>query len=134
MLKQSVDSLQVGMVARNVEAMLDFYTNTLGLKLQHAMDIPSIGKLHSFALGSNAVKILVPEAVPSHQDQPGMPWQATGIRYWTVVVEGLDDLVQTCASGGGQLMGDINQLGNVRFAMVNDPDGNCLEFIERVTK
>ena len=136
MLELADDQLQVGMVARNAQAMLDFYGKTLGLPRSEmipngTLELPN-GTLHLFAAGSNLIKIMVPTEVPARQDSDGEPTQATGIRYWTLIVKNLDKLVEECCEGGATLLGEINQIGSIRFAVLNDPDGNCLEFNEFV--
>jgi predicted enzyme related to lactoylglutathione lyase len=119
------------MVARNADAMLDFYGKTLGLPLLQAIET-SVGQLNMFGLGNNVIKVLVPPTPPGQQNAIGYPQDATGIRYWTVTVKNLDQLVEECVAGGGSLMAEPGQIDNVRFAILQDPDGNCVEFIEYV--
>lgn len=132
MIELANDQMQIGMVTRNVEAMVKFYGETLGLTLQQRVDLPQVGALYFFELGSNIIKFLVPEVAVEQDDHVGAPQAANGLRYWTVQVNNLQALVETIKQAGLTPLTEITEVGELRFVIVPDPDGNCIEFLEAV--
>jgi len=130
MLEQSKDVLDVGIVAIDGPAMLAFYGETLGLTLMRSLEIADNGTINLFALGSNSIKIMVPFVCPNIKAEPGKPRLATGIRYITIHVNNLDALIERCVSAGASLLAPATDMPQLRYALVTDPDGNAIEFIE----
>lgn len=130
MIKLALDQVQVGIVTSNPEPMLAFYGETLGLVMAQKIELPGMGTLYFFQLGSNVIKLMVPETPVSESNLLGMPQQANGVRYWTVQVNNLDELVAAIKQAGIVPLVDISEIGDVRFAILPDPDGNCMEFVE----
>jgi|GEM_PF-2469770 predicted enzyme related to lactoylglutathione lyase len=130
MIELATDQIQVGIVTRNAEAMLTFYGKTLGLTMQPRIDVPEMGSLYFFELGSNIIKLMVPDFPVEHSNASGLPYQSTGLRYWTVQVNNIDTLVADIKKHGLAPLTEIDQIGDIRFVIVTDPDGNCIELLE----
>ncbi|MFN2167585.1 MAG: VOC family protein, partial [Anaerolineae bacterium] len=56
---------------------------------------------------------------------------ATGYRYWTISVSNLQELVEECRDKGYRIRVDPREVrAGVTIAMVEDPDGNWVEFLQ----
>jgi predicted enzyme related to lactoylglutathione lyase len=131
MLELSSDAIGIGVVARDGETMMRYYEETLGLNRFATIVIPGVGTLNQFKVGAGIFKVLVPEGSPPAAGVPGVPWEATGMRYWTIYVPDLDALLATCATAGCvPLTGIVAPRPGIRYALVPDPEGNVLEIIE----
>jgi predicted enzyme related to lactoylglutathione lyase len=131
-LKTTKDSIDLGIVAVNGPAMLEFYRDVLGLTHQGDMPLPGIGKMHRLLCGTTVVKIVVPDKVPANRAAPGGLTGGTGYRYWTVSVSNLDDVVASAKSAGRAIpMPRRNIRPGVDIAMIEDPDGNWVELLQQ---
>lgn len=127
--KQSID---LGIVTTNGEAMVAFYRDVLGLKYLRQMPMP-IGKggvMHMLACGETVIKIVVLPEVPARAAPGGIPG-ASGYRYWTITVSNIGELVAACEKAGARIaVGERELRPGVRIAIVEDPDGNQVEFLQ----
>ena len=56
--------------------------------------------------------------------------QASGYRYWTMIVDNLEDIVDECVRAGRDVVVPIKEIRKaVWIAIVADPDGNLVEFV-----
>ena len=125
--KQAID---LGIVTRNGPAMLAFYRDLLGF--HHEADTPfgNTGTMHRLWCGDSMIKICVPDPAPTVDPDRGIIGQATGYRYWTMIVDNLDSIVQECVDAGQDLVVPIKEIREgVWIAIVADPDGNLVEFV-----
>ena len=61
----------------------------------------------------------------------GGPMGGTGYRYWTISVSNLQALVDDCKAGGYRVRVEPTEVRpGVTIAMVEDPDGNWVEFLQ----
>lgn len=126
------EAIDLGIVVRDGDAALRFYRDTLGF--EHVASTPMPGSMmHRLMCGASMIKILVPERMPEASAPPGGTFGATGLRYWTVSVSNLDQVVGDCASGGYRIAVSAREIRpGVRIAMVEDPEGNWLELLQAV--
>lgn len=124
--------VDVGIVTKNLEAMLAFYRDILGFVPTGELPLPNGDVLYKFACGASSFKLLHTQrespAVP-----PGTEIQAAiGYRWGTYWVSNIVELVAECEAAGSGVTLPVrpNQLGNL-VAIVKDPDGNLVEFVER---
>jgi glyoxylase I family protein len=125
------DSIDIGIVVRDSDAALKFYRDTLGF--EHVADTPAGngGTMHRLMCGTTMVKLVSPAELPAQSNPPGGIGGASGIRYWTISVENLDAISQQCRDAGYNLVIEPREIRpNVRISMVEDPDGNWVEFLE----
>ena len=82
--------------------------------------------------GTSLIKI-VEHAKPRNAGAPpGGIAGATGYRYWTISVENLEEITGQCEAAGHKVAVPITQIRpGVRISMVEDPDGNWVEFLEQ---
>jgi catechol 2,3-dioxygenase-like lactoylglutathione lyase family enzyme len=129
LVKQSID---LGIVTANGEAMLRFYRDVLGFRYLRELPMPGIGAgvvMHQMLCGDSMIKLVVAPSLPA-KAVPGTIAAASGYRYWTITVSNLDEMVATCAAAGITVALPRTELRpGVSVAIVLDPDGNLVEFL-----
>lgn len=124
--KQAID---LGIVTTNGPAMLAFYRDVLGFKYLREMPMPGGGLMHQMLCGDSMIKLVVLDKVPAVA-APGGPQGGSGYRYWTITVSNTSELLQACADAGHKIAMKERELRpGVKIAMVEDPDGNWVEFL-----
>jgi catechol 2,3-dioxygenase-like lactoylglutathione lyase family enzyme len=125
--KQAID---LGLVTTHGQAMLAFYRDLLGLKLLREMPMPGgKGAMHQLACGNSLVKLVVLPSVPASAP-PGGIQGASGLRYFTLSVSNIGEMMQACAAAGHKVVVAERELRpGVRIGIVEDPDGNWVEFL-----
>jgi len=129
MLKPAKDALDVGIVVSDLEACLNFYENVLGLEFIEKRPV-WFGTMYRLRFGRSDFKLIDPSSKPP-KGPVGLEGQ-TGIRYITFLVNGLTELcLELLGKGVIFEMPEKEIRPGVRVAMVKDPDGNVVEFVER---
>ena len=129
MMQRAKDSLDVGVVVKDIKASLNFYQNILGLEFVGTMSL-WLGTMHRLRYGASDLKLIDPNQVPP-QGPVGLEAQL-GFRYLTMVVKNLSQLCQELKAKGIEFaLAEKEIRPGVRIAMVKDPDGNIVEFVER---
>jgi catechol 2,3-dioxygenase-like lactoylglutathione lyase family enzyme len=125
--KQAID---LGLVTTRGEPMLAFYRDLLGLKLVREMPMPGgQGQMFQLACGESLVKLVVLPAVPA-KAAPGGIQGAAGLRYFTITVGNISDVMQACADASRKVVVPEREIRpGVRIGIVEDPDGNWVEFL-----
>ena len=130
-IKLAKEAVDVGIVVRDAEKSLGFYRDTLGFEHVATMDMPGGAKMERLNCGGTLVKLVVPPQPLELENPSGGPMNAYGIRYWTIAVTNLDELVGACEAGGYRVVVPRRTARpGLDIAMVEDPDGNIVEFIE----
>ena len=125
-------AIDIGIITRQPEAMLDFYQHLLGLALEATIPMPGGGTMHRLKVGDSVVKIIDTEPQPPADAVPGGIRAATGYRYWTIHILGLAAAVQEIEKSGHRiLVGPMVIRQGVTIAIVEDPDGNWVELLEQ---
>jgi catechol 2,3-dioxygenase-like lactoylglutathione lyase family enzyme len=123
-------AIDLGIVTTNEEAMIKFYRDTLGLKYLREMKMSGGGKMHQLACGDSIVKLVIASSVPA-KAPPGGMLGASGNRYWTISVSNMAELLKQCADDGYKIAVTETEIRpGVKIAMVEDPDGNWVEFLQ----
>ena len=96
----------------------------------------SIAPLVAFLLlvivGGIVLSAVAPDPAPAAGNPPGGLRAASGMRYFTFTVTNLDEVFDACsAAGAAVVLTPFAVAPSVRIAMVEDPDGNHVEFLER---
>jgi catechol 2,3-dioxygenase-like lactoylglutathione lyase family enzyme len=129
MMKPAKDSLDLGIVVSDIKASLNFYQNILGLEFVGITPV-WFGTMHRLRFGTSDFKLIEPKTVPP-PGAIGLEKQL-GFRYVTFVIKSLSELCAELKGKGIEFaLPEKEVRPGVRVAMVKDPDGNIVEFVER---
>ena len=122
-------SLDIGVIVKDITASLAFYTEVLGLAKTEELPTP-FGKLHRLVFGDSFVKLIDPKKPPEGGPR-GLTAQL-GFRYLTFQISNIDEVCAACEKAGVTFeMSKRELMPGVKVAMVLDPDGNVVEFVQR---
>jgi catechol 2,3-dioxygenase-like lactoylglutathione lyase family enzyme len=125
------DSVDLGIVVRDAEASLGFYRDVLGLEYRGALPAPGGATMHQLMAGTSMIKLLAFDTPPDAAAPPGGIADARGYRYWTMSVSNIHEVVAACeAAGHPPRFGPVEIRAGVHLAVVTDPDGNLVEFLQ----
>ncbi len=128
-MKPAKDAVDIGIVVGDIQASLAFYEGVLGLAKVQEMPV-SFGTMHRLAFGHSFIKLIAPKKVPP-AGTLGLD-QALGFRYLTFPVTNIDEVCAACKRAGVRFDVERNEFKpGVTIAMVRDPDGNVVEFVQR---
>ena len=124
------DSIDLGIVVRDADAMVAFYRDVLGFEDTGTMDMPDGSTMYRLLCGTSLIKLVRPKQAPPATAPPGGIAGATGYRYWTISVANLDEITARCAESGRRVVVAPRDIrAGVRISIVEDPDGNWVEFL-----
>lgn len=119
--------LEIGIVTRNMEPMRHFYGEVLGLPYKELLEFPG-GRMHRYSVGENVVKLVSYDAEPVAANPPGGGSAATGLRYLSLRVGNMREVVEAVRAAGCEVPVDVTPFGGgIAWAFVCDPDGNWVE-------
>jgi catechol 2,3-dioxygenase-like lactoylglutathione lyase family enzyme len=122
-------AIDLGIVTTNGEAMLKFYRDVLGFDYLREMKMPGGGLMHQLGCGDSVIKIVIVDSLPA-KVAPGGVRGANGYRYWTISVSNIAELLKQCADAGYKIAVKETEIRpGVKIGMVEDPDGNWVEFL-----
>jgi catechol 2,3-dioxygenase-like lactoylglutathione lyase family enzyme len=124
-------SIEVGLVTTDLEPMVDFYGNFLGLPHQGDLDFPG-GTMKRYAVGSNVLKLVTLDQPPAAPVAPGGGPAQAGIRYLTLVVQNLTEVAAAAQAAGhtiAQPLAEFAPVPGMGWMFVADPDGNWVELV-----
>jgi len=125
--------IDLGIITRDAERLLAFYRDLLGLPLEGVIPMPTGGTMHRLKAGESVIKIVQLDREPAADAVPGGIPAATGYRYWTMTVSNLQDMVAECQEAGYNVVVPPKDVRpGVTIAIVADPDGNWVEFLQNV--
>jgi catechol 2,3-dioxygenase-like lactoylglutathione lyase family enzyme len=127
------DAIDLGIVTTNGDAMLTFYRDVLGFKHEGDISMEHVGikVMHRLWFGNSLIKIVVPVKDPQAPPAPnGIPG-GTGYRYWTMTIKNMDEVLDAVKAAGHKIVRPRTEVRpGVVIGMVEDPDGNWVEFIQ----
>ena len=123
------ESIDLGLIVRNMDACRRFYGETLGLPFEGEMPLGGAGRMYRYLIGTTVLKLLTAdEQTPAGPS--GMRAQ-TGLRYFTISVPDIEAAVERVREQGIEPSLPIREIRpGVRIAMLTDPDGNTVELLE----
>jgi len=123
------DSIDLGIVTNDQERSVAFYRDVLGFEDLGVSPMPG-GTMHRLGCGTSTIKIVSMKRPPEPSAPPGGIGGATGYRYWTISVSNLADIVAACEAANVKVAVPITELRpGITIAIVEDPDGNWVEFL-----
>ena len=124
-------AIDLGLVTQNAEAMLAFYRDILGLPFEATLTMPDGTVMHRLTCGQTTLKLLQHQKTANSAAAPGGITGATGIRYFTISVTNLAEMLTHCAAAGVPIpVGQTEIRPGVQIAMLEDPEGNWVELLE----
>jgi catechol 2,3-dioxygenase-like lactoylglutathione lyase family enzyme len=129
MMKPAKDSIDLGIICGDIKASLHFYQDLLGLT-SAGVNPATTGTMHRLRFGTSDVKLIDPTKRPG--TGPIGIDQQLGFRYLTFVVTNLDEVIQRLEAEHIEFTRPKTEIRpGTTIAMVKDPDGNIVEFVER---
>jgi catechol 2,3-dioxygenase-like lactoylglutathione lyase family enzyme len=126
------EAIDLGIITNNAEAMVAFYRDVLGLKELPPLTLPGM-RIEQFACGESTVKIVTMKRPVTNECAPGGLSGATGMRYFTMWVANLAEIVAACEAAQATIAVPIAEIApGTTIAIVEDPDGNWVEFVQVV--
>lgn len=124
-------SIDIGIVCNDIDAMLTFYGETLGLPLEGTIPMPGGGKMNRFKVGDSVIKVIELDPTPETKAAPGGIRGATGYRYWTITCSNLADCVTRAEAAGAKIVVAAKEVRpGITIAIIADPDGNWVELLQ----
>ncbi|MCV7225584.1 VOC family protein [Mycolicibacterium komossense] len=123
-------NVEVAVVTTNLDAMIAFYGDFLGLELQGELEFPG-GSQRRYALGGNVIKLVTYDPPPPQPAAPGGGRAQAGIRYLTFGVKNLSGLAEKIAESEYEFaepLTEFEPVPGMGWLFVTDPDGNWIEF------
>lgn len=125
-------AIDLGIVISDSERSLAFYRDLLGF--EHVADTPMPiaggGTMHRLNCGDTLLKLVKLNTTPAKTGDGGIAG-ATGLRYFTMIVSNLADIMAACEGAGVKVAVPVTEVRpGVTIGMVEDPDGNWVEFVE----
>ncbi len=129
-LKLAKDSIDLGVVISDPARSLAFYRDMLGMKDEGEMEVRG-GRMYRLRCGASLIKLVKMDREPEGRPVGGGPGRGFGLRYFTIHVDDLRALVAQLEGNGVKLLvPPAENRPGVLMAMVNDPDGNIVEFLQ----
>jgi catechol 2,3-dioxygenase-like lactoylglutathione lyase family enzyme len=117
-------SLEVGLVVRDLDEVTPFYRDGLGLVHVRDVALPH-GTQRRFACGGGVFKLLQPKVAPTGSNPPGHKDTATGLRWFSIRVSGIEQVIDRCLALGGRVVQPLGDWGTHMIVLVEDPAGSC---------
>lgn len=128
-MKPAKQCIDIGIVVADIQRSLAFYQDLLGLTKIGELPLP-FGLMHRLAFGDSFVKLVDPKKVPA--GGPAGLMGQLGFRYLTFQISNIDEVCAACEAAGVSFEIPRQELmPGVTIAMVRDPDGNTVEFVQR---
>ena len=124
-------SVEIGVVTTDLEPMVEFYENFLGLPHQADLEFPG-GRMKRNAVGKNVLKLVTYDTAPPAPTAPGGGRAQAGIRYLSLVVTSLARTSEQVAAAGYTIAEPVTEFTAVPgmgWMFVADPDGNWIELV-----
>lgn len=126
-------AIDLGIVVTDSERALAFYRDLLGMVHEGDMPMPlgGGGTMHRLRCGDSLIKLVCFETTPDARPATGGIQHGTGYRYFTIHMSNINDVVDACVAAGVKVVTPVVELRpKVTIAIVEDPDGNLVEFLQ----
>ena len=129
-MEVSKDSIDLGIIVTDEKAALAFYRDGLGLDWEGELPLPG-GRMYRLKCGTTVIKLLKLDKTPAAKPAPGGPMGGLGLRYFTISVPDIRGLMSQLEAKGIRVTVPVTEFRpGVTIAMVTDPDGNTVEFLQ----
>ena len=135
-------TLDVGIVVADMTRSLNFYRDLIGLPVVAEFRIAQVGepvvsrigdgKMVWLAYRESFIKLVEMDAEPSGRTPTGLS-KAIGYRFITLPVPDIEALMAKMEQAEAPVVVPVVEFADgVKISMVEDPDGNVVEFVEPV--
>lgn len=129
-MQVSKESIDLGIVVTDEKAAVDFYRDGLGLEWEGELPLPG-GRMYRLRCGTTVIKLLKLDRPAAAKPAPGGPMGGLGFRYFTISVPDIRGLMAQLEAKGIRATVPVTEFRpGVTIAMVTDPDGNTIEFLQ----
>ena len=97
-------AIDIGIITKDIDAMMTFYGETLGLELEGSIPMPGGGTMNRFKVGDSVIKVIELDPAAPADAAPGGIRGAAGYRYWTITVGNLEASVDKAAASGAKIV------------------------------
>jgi catechol 2,3-dioxygenase-like lactoylglutathione lyase family enzyme len=122
-------TVEIGLVTTNLDAMVAFYEDFLGLETQGDIEFVG-GRQRRYVLGGSVLKLVTYDSPPAAPVAPGGGRAQAGLRYFTIGVNGLRAAAEAFEAAGHEIVEPPTEFAPVPgmgWMFVADPDGNSIE-------
>jgi catechol 2,3-dioxygenase-like lactoylglutathione lyase family enzyme len=124
-------ALDVGLVTTDAEKSLQFYRDLLGFAEDGEVQFPGLGVVKRLRCGQSIFRILVLERRPAALASTDGFAAQTGLRYITLTVGNLQDVVDSVAAAGFPVPVPPRPLRpGVTVAQIEDGQGTAIELMQ----
>ncbi|MBN1664359.1 MAG: VOC family protein [Deltaproteobacteria bacterium] len=130
MMKLAKAGFQIALFVRDMKSALDFYQDTLGLESKGRDENYTLGAAIHLKCGDSSLLLIEPET----KTPAGPSWvhAQMGFRYVVFFVENLSEICEKLQEKKVKFtIHETKITSQLRIAMIQDPDGNNIQFIER---
>ncbi len=129
-MQVSKNSIDLGIVITDEKAALGFYRDALGMEWEGELPV-SGGRMYRLKCGTTVIKLLKLDRTPAAKPAAGGIVGGLGYRYFTISVPDIRSLMAQLEAKGIRATVPIREARpGVTIAMVTDPDGNTVEFLQ----
>lgn len=125
-------AIDVGIVVQDADRALAFWRDTLGFPVDDVRTLPDgAGKQYRLRCGRSLIKLMAFSDPPAPAGDGGIR-SSRGLRYLTIFVGNLEQIVERCRAAGYTVAREPgpSPIFPNRIAFIEDPDGNWLELFE----
>jgi predicted enzyme related to lactoylglutathione lyase len=122
-------ALEVGLVVRDIDFLVDFYRNALGCEVYGEFASPSGLRLVALLFGSSIFKLAWREELPKSPDARG--FGVAGYQYLSFrVTDMATAFASAVAAGAKEIMAPTSASPTCVAAIMEDPEGNLFELVQ----
>lgn len=132
--RAAVVHVEPGIVVRDVDRQLRFYTEAMGFELVLRIDFDAVGSVLRLRRGDARMKLFAPAGTDLDPAPGDDRWvQPGGFRYAALLVDSrdaVDELAAACVAGGGRMLAEpFEHRPGARVSLITDPEGNPWELL-----
>jgi catechol 2,3-dioxygenase-like lactoylglutathione lyase family enzyme len=128
--KLTKPAINLGIITSNADALLSFYHHTLGFPIIKVIN-HTLSDNTLLQCGDSILTIVAMHEAPKNKPCKDGFMAACGFRYMVLEVSNVEDIVTACRTAGYKVVMDVGDWPNSKIAMVEDPDGNTIELMDR---
>ncbi len=129
MMDIAENGIIVGLVVRDSEAMLDFYENTLGMKLAASEPMDEGGTKYYLQFSGGFFKLFAPDDPP--EITASVYLAETGYLIIALVVTNLEEICGVLKEKGVRFVSEVQTTDNgTQWTVIADPEGNYIELAQ----